>query len=91
VAVLVRICAAIEPVHGVPLLHVAAFAWAAAFLGFAALRADANWIQEVVHASTGNQADVTVRVPITPSACFEGCRYFIMEMQYPAAYWFNFP
>ena len=32
---LARICAVIEPVHGVPLLHLAAFAWAAAFVGFA--------------------------------------------------------
>jgi uncharacterized protein involved in response to NO len=35
VAALARICAVLEPAHGVPLLHVAAFAWAAAFLGFA--------------------------------------------------------
>lgn len=35
VAALARICAAIEPVHGVPLLHLAAFAWSAAFVGFA--------------------------------------------------------
>ena len=35
VAALARICAVLEPVHSVPLLHVAAFAWAAAFLGFA--------------------------------------------------------
>ena len=35
VAALARICAVIEPVHGVPLLHLAAFAWAAAFVGFA--------------------------------------------------------
>jgi uncharacterized protein involved in response to NO len=35
VAALARICAVIEPTHGVPLLHVAAFAWAGAFLGFA--------------------------------------------------------
>ena len=35
VAALARICAVIEPVHSVSLLHVAAFAWAAAFLGFA--------------------------------------------------------
>jgi uncharacterized protein involved in response to NO len=34
VAALARICAVIEPVHGVPLLHLAAFAWAAAFVGF---------------------------------------------------------
>jgi uncharacterized protein involved in response to NO len=34
VAALARICAAIDPVHYGPLLHVAAFAWAAAFLGF---------------------------------------------------------
>lgn len=35
VAVVARICAVIEPAHSGPLLHVAAFAWAAAFLGFA--------------------------------------------------------
>ena len=35
VAAVARICATFEPVHSVPLLHVAAFAWAAAFLGFA--------------------------------------------------------
>jgi uncharacterized protein involved in response to NO len=35
VAALARICAVLEPAHSVPLLHVAAFAWAAAFLGFA--------------------------------------------------------
>ena len=35
VAVVARICAVLEPAHGVPLLHVAAFAWATAFLGFA--------------------------------------------------------
>jgi len=35
VAALARICAVLEPAHGVLLLHVAAFAWAAAFLGFA--------------------------------------------------------
>jgi uncharacterized protein involved in response to NO len=35
VAALARICAVIEPVHSVPLLHLAAFAWAAAFVGFA--------------------------------------------------------
>lgn len=35
VAVVARICAILEPSHSVPLLHVAAFAWAAAFLGFA--------------------------------------------------------
>lgn len=34
-AVVARICAVIEPLHSVPLLHLAAFAWAAAFLGFA--------------------------------------------------------
>ena len=36
VAALSRVCAVLEPVHSVPLLHVAAFAWAAAFFGFAA-------------------------------------------------------
>jgi uncharacterized protein involved in response to NO len=35
VAVVARICAVLEPAHSLPLLHVAAFAWAAAFLGFA--------------------------------------------------------
>ena len=35
VAAVARICAVLEPAHSVPLLHVAAFAWAAAFLGFA--------------------------------------------------------
>ena len=34
VAVLARICAAVDPSHYGPLLHLAAFAWAAAFLGF---------------------------------------------------------
>jgi hypothetical protein len=36
VAALARICAVIEPAYSVPLLHAAAFAWAAAYLGFAA-------------------------------------------------------
>jgi uncharacterized protein involved in response to NO len=35
VAALARICAVLEPAHTVALLHVAAFGWAAAFLGFA--------------------------------------------------------
>ena len=35
VAVLARICAVIEPTYSVPLLELAAFAWAAAFIGFA--------------------------------------------------------
>jgi uncharacterized protein involved in response to NO len=35
VAALARICAVLDPSHSLPLLHVAAFAWAAAFLGFA--------------------------------------------------------
>jgi uncharacterized protein involved in response to NO len=35
VAAVSRICAAIEPAYSEPLLHVAAFAWAAAFFGFA--------------------------------------------------------
>jgi uncharacterized protein involved in response to NO len=35
VAVVARICAVFEPAHSVGLLHVAAFAWAGAFLGFA--------------------------------------------------------
>jgi uncharacterized protein involved in response to NO len=35
VAALARICAALEPAHSESLLHLAAFAWAAAFIGFA--------------------------------------------------------
>jgi uncharacterized protein involved in response to NO len=35
VAALSRICAVIEPVYSEPLLHLAAFGWAAAFIGFA--------------------------------------------------------
>jgi uncharacterized protein involved in response to NO len=35
VAALSRICAGIEPVYSEPLLHLAAFAWASAFIGFA--------------------------------------------------------
>lgn len=35
VAAVARICAVLEPAHSVPLVYVAAFAWAAAFLGFA--------------------------------------------------------
>jgi uncharacterized protein involved in response to NO len=35
IAALARICAVIEPAHSEPLLHLAAFAWAAAFFGFA--------------------------------------------------------
>jgi uncharacterized protein involved in response to NO len=35
VAALSRVCAVIEPAHSEPLLHLAAFAWAAAFFGFA--------------------------------------------------------
>jgi len=35
-AALARMCAALHPAWSVPLLHIAAFAWAAAFLGFAA-------------------------------------------------------
>lgn len=35
VAALSRICAVLEPVYSEPLLHLAAFAWAAAFIGFA--------------------------------------------------------
>jgi uncharacterized protein involved in response to NO len=35
VAAIARICAAIEPSHSEALLHVAAFAWVAAFFGFA--------------------------------------------------------
>jgi uncharacterized protein involved in response to NO len=36
VAALSRICAVIDPAHSELLLHLAAFAWAAAFFGFAA-------------------------------------------------------
>jgi uncharacterized protein involved in response to NO len=35
VAALARVCAVIEPAHSEPLLHLAAFAWAAAFFGYA--------------------------------------------------------
>ena len=35
VGALARICAAVSPAHSEPLLHVAAFGWMAAFLGFA--------------------------------------------------------
>jgi uncharacterized protein involved in response to NO len=35
VAVVARICAILQPGHSAPLLHIAAFAWAGAFLGFA--------------------------------------------------------
>ena len=35
VAALARVCAVIEPATAEPLLHLAAFAWAAAFFGFA--------------------------------------------------------
>jgi uncharacterized protein involved in response to NO len=35
VAAVARICAVIEPLHDAALLHLAAGAWAAAFLGFA--------------------------------------------------------
>ena len=35
ISVLARICAILAPAHSLPLLHVAAFGWAAAFLGFA--------------------------------------------------------
>jgi uncharacterized protein involved in response to NO len=37
VAALARICAALHPAWSVALLHVAAFAWAAAFIGFSAM------------------------------------------------------
>jgi uncharacterized protein involved in response to NO len=39
VAAIARICAALHPEWSISLLHVAAFAWAATFLGFAALYA----------------------------------------------------
>ena len=35
ISALARICASLEPAWNEPLLHIAAFAWAAAFLGFA--------------------------------------------------------
>jgi uncharacterized protein involved in response to NO len=35
VAAVARICAVIEPLHSMAFLHLAAFAWAAAFMGFA--------------------------------------------------------
>ncbi|MBI5131563.1 MAG: NnrS family protein [Rhodopseudomonas palustris] len=35
ISVMARICAILAPAHSLPLLHVAAFGWAAAFLGFA--------------------------------------------------------
>ena len=35
IAAVARICAVLEPVHSVPLLHIAAFGWVTAFLGFA--------------------------------------------------------
>jgi uncharacterized protein involved in response to NO len=35
IAVVARICAILAPAHGVPVLHVAAFAWVVAFVGFA--------------------------------------------------------
>jgi uncharacterized protein involved in response to NO len=37
IAVVARICAILAPAHGVPMLHVAAFAWVVAFVGFAAV------------------------------------------------------
>jgi uncharacterized protein involved in response to NO len=37
IAALARICAVVEPARSEPLLHLAAFAWAAAFFGFAAV------------------------------------------------------
>jgi uncharacterized protein involved in response to NO len=43
VAAMARICAALEPGSGAPLLHVAAAAWAAAFLGFATVYAPVLW------------------------------------------------
>ena len=36
IAAVARICAVLEPAHSLPLLHLAALAWVAAFLGFAA-------------------------------------------------------
>ena len=39
IAALARICAVVEPQLSIPLLHIAAFGWAGAFLGFAALYA----------------------------------------------------
>jgi len=43
-AALVRICAALHPGWSEPLLHVAAAAWAAAFLGFAIVYAPVLWL-----------------------------------------------
>jgi uncharacterized protein involved in response to NO len=43
IAAIARICAALEPVWSTPLLHVAAVAWAAAFLGFAIAYAPVLW------------------------------------------------
>jgi uncharacterized protein involved in response to NO len=37
IAALARVCAALEPDHAGPLLMIAGSAWAAAFLGFAAV------------------------------------------------------
>jgi uncharacterized protein involved in response to NO len=36
IAAAARICAVLEPAHSLPLLYLAALAWAAAFFGFAA-------------------------------------------------------
>ena len=36
IAALARICASLEPAWSEPLLHISAFAWVAAFFGFAA-------------------------------------------------------
>jgi uncharacterized protein involved in response to NO len=43
VAAVARICAALEPRWGQPMLHVAAFAWAAAFLGFSIVYGPMLW------------------------------------------------
>jgi uncharacterized protein involved in response to NO len=37
IAAIARVCAAIHPAYGEPLLHIAAFAWAIAFFGFAVM------------------------------------------------------
>ena len=44
IAAIARICAALEPGAGGPLLHVAAAAWAVAFLGFAIVYAPVLWL-----------------------------------------------
>ena len=43
IAVVARICAALEPYWSKPMLHVAAFAWTAAFLGFSVVYGPKLW------------------------------------------------